>query len=419
MSLNMQEWKSNANQKLFILLKIFKWSAISLIVAILAGTASAIFSFSLEWATNLRETHLWIIAFLPLAGFVIGGLYFYYGKNAEAGNNLLIDEINKPKNILPFRMSWMVYITTIMTHLFGGSAGREGVAVQMGGVLSDQLSKPFNLTNDERRILIMTGISAGFASLFGTPLAGAVFALEILTIGKIRYDAIFPCFLSAILGYQISLVLGIHHTVYKIPDIPEISFMGLISAIIAGIVFGIAARLFAGATHGISHITKKLILYPPLQPLIGGILLLICIWITGTTKYIGLGLPTIQEAFNSSVNTWAFVYKFAFTTLTLGTGFKGGEVTPLFFIGATLGNTLSSILSLPAPLLAGMGFAAVFAGAANVPLTAIFMAMELFGSHIGIYAGIACVVSYLFSGHSGIYQSQQIKTIKYMDFSEL
>jgi H+/Cl- antiporter ClcA len=419
MSLNVQECKSKASQKLFILLKIFKWAAISLITAILAGTSSAIFSFSLEWVTNFRESHTWIIVFLPLAGFLIGGLYFYYGKNAEAGNNLLIDEINKPKNILPFRMSWMIYITTIMTHLFGGSAGREGVAVQMGGVLADQLSKPFNLTNDERRILIMTGISAGFASLFGTPLAGAVFALEILTIGKIRYDAIFPCFLSAILGYQIGLVLGIHHSVYIIPDIPEMSFRGLISSIIAGVIFGIVARLFAKATREISHLAKKLIFYPPLRPVAGGILILICIWITGTTKYIGLGIPTMQEAFNASVNTWAFAYKFAFTTLTLGTGFKGGEVMPLFFIGATLGNTLSSILSLPAPLLAGMGFAAVFAGAANVPLTAIFLAMELFGSHVGIYAGIACVVSYLFSGHSGIYQSQQVKSTKYMDFSEL
>jgi H+/Cl- antiporter ClcA len=401
-------------EPLIALSHLIKWLPIAIVVGILAGIASAILLASLEWATNWREAHRWIIAFLPFAGFLSGFIYHHFGRNVEAGNNLLLEEIHNPKDIIPFRMAPFVLLGTDITHLFGGSAGREGTALQMGASLADQLTKIFSFHGASRRILLTAGISAGFASVFGTPLAGTVFGLEVLAIGKIHYDALFPSLIAAIVGNQVTLLLGLHHTAYRhTQDIPTISILPLVSAIIAGGIFGIVARLFAQATHKISHFFKSKISYPPMRPLIGGAIVAVIVGLSGTTKYIGLGIPTIVDSFYNQLPTWDFAAKLGLTALTLGSGFKGGEVTPLFFIGATLGNALSLLLGLPAPLLAGMGFVGVFAGAANTPLASTLMGVELFGLESGLYICLGCVVSYLFSGHSGIYSGQRIGLSKY------
>jgi H+/Cl- antiporter ClcA len=323
------------------------------------------------------------------------------GKNIEAGNNLLIDEIHDPKQVIPLRMAPMILLGTLVSHLFGGSVGREGTAVQMGGSLADQLTHLFHLQAEDRRILIMAGISAGFASIFGTPLAGALFGLEVLAVGRLRYDAIFPCFLAALIGNFVTLKWGIHHTLFVIPHIPAIGPLGLASAAIAGIIFGVVGMLFAKAVHATSHFFKKTIAYGPARPFWGGVVIALAMWVFGT-RYAGLGISTMVDAFGSEIKPWDCVGKFIFTVATLGSGFKGGEVTPLFYIGATLGHTLSAWLPLPAPFLAGLGFVGVFAGAANVPLASILVAVELFGAPVGVYAAVVCVLSYLFSGHAGI-----------------
>ena len=402
--------------------QMMKWLALATVVGMLCGTASAALLASLEWATNWREAHLWMIALLPLGGFLSGLIYHYFGKAVEAGNNLLLEEIHSPKQIIPLRMAPLVLLGTVMTHLFGGSAGREGTALQMGVSLADQLTRVLQFKGSDRRILLMTGISSGFASVFGTPLAGAVFGLEVLTIGKVRYDGLFPCMVAAIVGDYVTLKWGIHHTDYRLANLPSMSLTdvsggaaNLLSTVFAGAVFGLVALLFATATHKIGHLFKSKISYPPFRPLIGGTIVAIAVGAVGTTKYIGLGIPTIVAAFNTHLNPWDFAAKLAFTALTLGAGFKGGEVTPLFYIGATLGNALSLILPLPMSLLAGMGFVAVFGAAANTPLASTIMAMELFGLPAGAFAGIACVVSYLFSGHAGIYRAQRIGLSKYSE----
>lgn len=407
-------------EQFFALPQITKWLAIAIVSGVLCGTASAALLTSLEWATNWREAHLWIIALLPLGGLLSGLIYHYFGKSVEAGNNLLLEEIHNPKQVIPLRMAPLVLLGTVMTHFFGGSAGREGTALQMGASLADQLTRVLGLKGADRRILLMTGVSGGFASVFGTPLAGAIFGLEVLAIGKIRYDGLFPCMVAAIVGDYVTLKWGIHHTDYRLANVPLMSledFSGgaaaLLSAVFAGAVFGLVALLFAEATHRIGHFFKSKISYPPLRPMLGGVLIAIAVWSVGTTKYIGLGIPTIVEAFQTQLPPWDFAAKLAFTALTLGAGFKGGEVTPLFYIGATLGNALSLLLPLPTPLLAGMGFVAVFGAAANTPLASTIMAIELFGLPAGVFAGIACVVSYLFSGHAGIYRSQRIGLSKY------
>ena len=395
-----------------------KWLLLAFIVAVLSGTASAWFMFALEWATDARAAHRWLIWFMPVAGLVSAWCYQRWGRAVEGGNNLLIDEAHQPNKTVQLRMVPLIFGSTVLSHLTGASVGREGTAVQMGAALAEQITPVFHFNADDRRILLVSGIGAGFASLFGTPLAATVFALEVLALGQMRYNALFPCAVAAVLGDQVGRLWGIAHEHYVVPYIPQISIWTLLAVLLAGAVFGVVGRLFARSLYLISSWMKWHVANPVLRPVLGGIVLAAIAMLLPVDSYLGLGGDVIADAFTHPLPWYTFLGKFLFTTASLGVGFKGGEVTPLFYIGATLGNALAPLLHMPMPLLAALGLVAVFAAATNTPLAGTFLAIELFGSGLGVYALEACVVAYLFSGLSGIYRAQRVAQYKHRQVPE-
>ncbi|MBX3039955.1 MAG: voltage-gated chloride channel family protein [Bdellovibrionaceae bacterium] len=388
--------------------KYLRWSLLSVLSGALSGLAAAVFLISLEWATDTRNGYPVLIWALPVAGLFIGWLFHRFGKDVEGGSNLIIDEIHDPKKTIPLRMAPFVLIGTLLTHLFGGSAGREGTAVQMGASLSDQLSRFFKIEPEERKILLVSGAGAGFGAAIGAPWAGMIFGMEVIRIGRLRLFAWFQCLIASFVGYAVTLLMRAPHTRYPIPEIPNVDVRLLLWVALAGVIFGLAARFFSVLTHAVEEAAKRWIGFPPLRPFVGGVILILLFYGEGSFRYVGLGIPFIQSALEQVAGFADPVWKTVFTALTIGTGFKGGEFIPLVYIGATLGSALSVVIPLGFSFLGALGFAAVFGGASNTPLACTIMAMEIFGYRIAPFAFIACYMSYSLSGHRGIYRAQRV-----------
>ena len=404
-------WRKQTNAAL-------KWAALVIPMAMAVGSACAFFLWSLDAVTGLRFQNPWLLYLLPVAGVAVGLVYHRWGKSAEGGSNLIMDEIHQPGAGVPRRLAPLVLFGTLVTHLFGGSAGREGTAVQMGGSLAGGFARLLKLAPSDVRVLLMAGVAAGFGAVFGTPVAGAVFAIEVLTIGRMHYGALLPCFLAGVTADWTCHAWGIGHTQYAIGfgGAFKIDALVLAKVVVAAGAFGIVAALFSELSHTLHGWFKRLVPSAPLRPLLGGVLVIGLTLLLGTRDYLGLGVTnpdpkavSIVSFFTSpEIHPWAWWWKILFTAVTLGSGFKGGEVTPLFFIGAALGNALAGLMGAPTDLFAALGFVAVFAGATKTPLACTVLGIELFGGEHAVYLATACFIAYRCSGRSGIYLSQRV-----------
>ena len=387
-----------------------RWIVLGAASGALAGVASYAFLEALDWATDTRLDTPWLLWLLPLVGLLVGTVYHYLGGRSGEGNSLLLEQIHEPTAWVPRRMAPLVFAGTVLSHVFGASVGREGTALQMSGSLTDAIARGLRLAPVDRRILLIAALAGGFGSVFGVPLAGAVFALEVQAIGRVRYEALVPALAASVVGDLVVHGLGHDHPVRPQLDVSmDASLLARLA--LAGLVFGLASTAFSACTHGVRHLVTR-VPWPPVRPLVGGLATLALVALVGR-DYLGLSLPLIDQALaGQSVAGSAFAWKIGFTAIALGCGFPGGEVTPLLVIGATLGAGLATPLGVDGALLASVGYVAVFAGAANTPLACTIMGAELFGAGAMVPVAVGCVVAYVFSSHRGIYATQRIHTAK-------
>lgn len=384
----------------------FKWGILCLLISFLAGSTSALFLVLLDAVTLFRTKHSGLIALLPIAALITVILYQTVGRKSASGNHLIVATIVQPsKPLIDWLMAPLILFTTLIAHLGGASVGREGTALQLSASLSDQLTQPFKLNKSERAILLKAAVAAGFGAVFGTPLAGALFALE-FTDKKIQFNKnIVPVFICGFLADQVCLWWGIQHTVYTINQLPAFSFHTGFQILIAAIAFGIIAFLFKTGLSFTKELVIKLIPNELWRAVLGGILIAAIIYSAGLFDFAGLGIPSILNAYAIAETPYAFFIKLLLTIISLSVGFKGGEVTPLFFIGATLGSSLSLIVPLPISFLAGMGMVAVFGASSKTPLASALLAFELFGKEFIFYAFVISIIASFIAGKKSIYQS--------------
>ncbi|WP_314059775.1 chloride channel protein [uncultured Vagococcus sp.] len=383
-----------------------KWLGVTLLIGIGSGSLSAFFLTSLSVVTKVREANSWLILFLPVAGLIVTWLYIRFGGEACHGNNLVIDQANGGSESVPWQMMPLTLFGTISSHLFGGSVGREGTAVQMGGVVAEYVGKLWQITKADRYLLMMCGISGGFSSVFGTPLAGTVFSLEVLAIGKLSTKGLVPSLMTALIANHVTTLWGVRHTRYEMGVVPDTTFRLIFLICLFAIIFGLVSRLFSRSIVWLKEIYLIFIPNPLWRVVVGSVMILILVAFFQTSRYLGLSLPLLTDAFNGQQQTFDFINKLVFTVFSLGAGFQGGEVTPLFEIGATLGSSLAQMTALPIGFVAALGFVGVFSGATNTPLACFVMGIELFGSGGAVWFLVVCVISFLFSGQEGIYSAQ-------------
>ncbi len=371
-------------------------------MALLGG----LFLTSLDWAQTTRRTYPFLIYLLPIAGFGMAYAYHRWGTEISRGNNLVIQQINFPKGTISWLMAPFIFFSTIATHLFGGSAGREGTAIQMGASVADQLSLFFKHLQNYKSIILKCGVAAGFSAVFGTPLAALFFAFEFSKQKIINIYSFLPIAFSSFLAFYFTKIAGLKHSEYSLGIVPSITITSIFWTLISGVVFGLCAWFFCIGMEFTQKYFEK-IKYPPFRTCLGGLVFVGIVVVFGTEnteKYHGLGLDHIALSFSTKVSSYDFLIKMILTLLVLGSGFKGGEVTPLFFIGATLGSALSAFIPIELGLLAAMGFIAVFSAAAKTPLACIIMGAELFGFEGSIYFILVCFVAFFVSGKKGIYK---------------
>jgi H+/Cl- antiporter ClcA len=388
-----------------VAIQIARWVAFAVVIGLASGVLSASFIAALNWATTTRTSHNGLLFLLPLAGLLVGAAYHYGGRGLERGSNLVIEQIHGQSEWIPFRLTPLIFSASVISHVAGASVGREGAAIQLAAGVTDPLSKRLGLPPMERSIMLVTAVAGAFGSVFGVPVAGAIFALEVQRVGRIRYEALVPAFVASFVGDAVVRGIGIDHTHFPTTTSIDFNISAVWKLVVFGCLAGIVAWAFIALTHFIRRTAGRLIPWYPARPLIGGVILVIVIVVFGWRDYSGLSMPIALEAMNgSAAGQWGT--KFALTSLSIGMGFVGGEFIPLFVIGALAGASFASITGGNIAVFALIGSVAVLAGATNTPLACTVLGLELFGGQGLAWFAIACVIAYATSGNGSIYHAQ-------------
>ena len=389
-----------------------KWVIFAILVGTIVGLCGSAFYFGMSYVTFLRTAHSWLILLLPAGGLVIVGLYHLFHDEKDTGTNLVISAIHSGDE-LPFRMAPLIFVSTLITHLFGGSAGREGAALQMGGSIGNALGRLFRFDEKDKHVMIMCGMSAAFSALFGTPMAAAIFPMEMVSVGVMYYIALVPCVISSLVAHGIAVSFGVSNELFLIGEIPAFGILSSVKISVLAILCALVSILFCVILHQTGHLYKKLFKNPYLRVFAGGCLVVLLTCLVGSQSYNGTGINIIENCINGTVRPEAFLLKMIFTALTLGAGYKGGEIVPSFFTGAAFGCLFGNLLGFSPTLCTAVGMTSVFCGVTNSPITSLLISFELFGYDGMPYFLLATAFSYMLSGYFGLYRSQKIVYSKY------
>lgn len=389
-----------------------KWVIFAILVGTIVGLCGSAFYFGMSYVTFLRTAHPWLILLLPAGGLVIVGLYHLFHDEKDTGTNLVISAIHSGDE-LPFRMAPLIIVSTLITHLFGGSAGREGAALQMGGSIGNALGRLFRFDEKDKHVMIMCGMSAAFSALFGTPMAAAIFPMEMVSVGVMYYIALVPCVISSLVAHGIAVSFGVSNELFLIGEIPAFGILSSVKISVLAILCALVSILFCVILHQTGHLYKKLFKNPYLRVFAGGCLIVLLTCLVGSQSYNGTGINIIENCINGTVRPEAFLLKMIFTALTLGAGYKGGEIVPSFFTGAAFGCLFGNLLGFSPTLCTAVGMTSVFCGVTNSPITSLLISFELFGYDGMPYFLLATAFSYMLSGYFGLYHSQKIVYSKY------
>ncbi len=389
-----------------------KWVLFSLLSGCLIGFVGTAFFFAMNEVTSIRIAHPWMIFFLPAGGVLIVWFYRVLHDEADTGTNLILSAIHSGEEV-PLRMAPLIFISTLATHLFGGSAGRESAALQLGGSIGNTLGKLFHFDEKDQHLMIMAGMSAAFSALFGTPMAAAIFSMEVVSVGIMHYSALVPCVVSALVAHGIATYMGASQEAFPLTDVPSFSISTAVMLALLSILCAIVSILFCVMLHRSEYLYKKYIKNPYLRAAAGGCIIILLTLLVGNQDYNGTGMHVISQCITGDVRPEAFFLKMLFTALTLGAGYKGGEIVPSLFIGATFGCLFGSITGLPPAICTAVGMTSVFCGVTNCPITALLISFELFGYQGMPYYLLAIAFSYMLSGYFGLYPSQKIVYSKF------
>lgn len=400
--------KHNAHRALVSL----KWIIFAIIVGAIVGLCGTAFYFALSLVTVLRTQNTWLIFLLPLGGLGIVAMYRFLHNEKDTGTNLVISAIHSDDE-LPLRMAPLIFVSTLITHLFGGSAGREGAALQMGGSIGNSLGKLFRFDDKDKHVMIMCGMSAAFSALFGTPMAAAILPMEMVSVGVMYYIALVPCVISSLVAHGIAYSFGVSNEMFIIRSIPKFGIITSIEISVLAILCALVSILFCVLLHKSEDLYKRFFTNPYIRVIAGGCIIIVLTLLVGNQDYNGTGINIIEHCINGTVRPEAFLLKMIFTALTLGAGYKGGEIVPSFFTGAAFGCLFGNLLGFSPTLCTAVGMTAVFCGVTNCPITSLLISFELFGYDGMPYFLLATALSYMLSGYFGLYRSQKIVYSKY------